>query len=276
VIEPELSRLEQQLAARKPPESLDAWDCYQRGLWNLWAFSEPGFDQAEEMFTRALAFDPSFARAYGALAYVNVQRALYDDPAVRPARLETAVRQAREAVALDDRDAFCHCALGRALCLVRRNDEATAELDLSIALNPSFAQAFFAQGFNVLWCGREIEAEALLDRATLLSPRDLHLWSFHHVRAWAHFSLAEYEAATEFARRATRQPNVTYRAFATLAASLGQLGHNSEAEAAAGELKLRKPSYTAASPRQEFFFCNDSWFVDRFVEGLRAAGLADT
>ena len=33
-IEPELSKVEQQLAARKAPDNLDAWDCYQRGLWN--------------------------------------------------------------------------------------------------------------------------------------------------------------------------------------------------------------------------------------------------
>ena len=43
-IEPELSKVEQQLAARKAPESLDAWDCYQRGLWNLWRFTTPGFE----------------------------------------------------------------------------------------------------------------------------------------------------------------------------------------------------------------------------------------
>ena len=43
-IEPELSKVEQQLAARKAPENLDAWDCYQRGLWNLWRFTTPGFD----------------------------------------------------------------------------------------------------------------------------------------------------------------------------------------------------------------------------------------
>ena len=53
-IEPELSKVEQQLAARKAPESLDAWDCYQRGLWNLWRFTTPGFDQAEDV-QRAIA-----------------------------------------------------------------------------------------------------------------------------------------------------------------------------------------------------------------------------
>ena len=76
-IEPELSKVEQQLAARKAPESLDAWDCYQRGLWNLWRFTTPGFDQAEAYFQRAIDADPNFARGHGALSYVNMQRALY-------------------------------------------------------------------------------------------------------------------------------------------------------------------------------------------------------
>ena len=53
-IEPELSKVEQQLASRKAPENLDAWDCYQRGLWNLWRFTTPGFDSAESYFQRRL------------------------------------------------------------------------------------------------------------------------------------------------------------------------------------------------------------------------------
>ncbi len=71
-IEPELSKVEQQLAARKAPESLDAWDCYQRGLWNFWRFTTPGFDSAESYFQRAIAADPNFARGHGALSYVNL------------------------------------------------------------------------------------------------------------------------------------------------------------------------------------------------------------
>jgi TolB-like protein len=272
-IEPELSRVEQRLAARKAPDNLDAWDCYQRGLWNLWAFTTPGFDQAEAFFRRAAEIDAGFARAHGALGYVNVQRALYDAPADRPARLEAALAQARTSVALDDRDAFCRCVLGRALCLVHRNSEASAELELAMEMNPSFAQAFFAQGFNLLWADRAIEAEALLDRATMLSPHDSHLWSFHHVRSWVHFSLEEYDMAAEFARRATRQPNVTYRAFATLVAALGHLGDKAAARTTTAELIARKPEYTTATARQELFFCNGDTFPTRFVSGLRSAGV---
>jgi tetratricopeptide (TPR) repeat protein len=159
--------------------------------------------------------------------------------------------------------------------VTHQNDEALAALDVSLELNPSFAQAYFAQGFNLLWYGREIEAETLLDRAIMLSPRDSHISSFHHVRSWAHFSLGEYDIAVEFARRAARQPNVTYQAFATLAASLGLLGERAQAEAVAIELRQRKPNYSTATARQELFFCNDAGFINRFVEGLRIAGISD-
>ena len=100
------------------------------------------------------------------------------NPRDRAARLETALRQGRHAVALDELDCFCHCALGRVLCLTHQNDEALATLDVSLELNPSFAQAYFAQGFNMLWHGRELEAETLLDRAIMLSPRDSHIAAF--------------------------------------------------------------------------------------------------
>jgi TolB-like protein/DNA-binding winged helix-turn-helix (wHTH) protein len=275
-IEPELSKVEQKLAARKAPSSLDAWDCYQRGLWNLWRFTTPGFDEGEAYFKRAIAADPKFARGHGALSYVNIQRAFVDDPKDRPARLETALRQARLCVALDDLDCFCQCVLGRALCLTHQNDEALAALDLSLELNPSFAQAHFAQGFNLLWYGRETEAEALLDRATTLSPRDSHLWSFHLVRSWTHFSLEEYEIAAEFARRAARQSNANYQASASLAASLGLLGDSTRAKDAAAGLLQSKPNYSTKAAREGLFFCNDSNFVDRYVKGLRAAGVPGT
>ena len=42
----------------------------------------------------------------------------------------------------------------------------------------------------------------------------------------------------------------------------------------AAELLQRKPNYNIETARQEFFFCNDAGFIDRFVEGLRVAGIA--
>jgi len=40
------------------------------------------------------------------------------------------------------------------------------------------------------------------------------------------------------------------------------------------ELLQRKSNYNIETARQEFFFCNDVGFIDRFTEGLRVAGIA--
>src|SRR5262249_3696468 len=80
-------------------------------------------------------------------------------------------------------------------------------------------------------------------------------------------------AAARFARLATLQPNVTYRAFATLTASLGALGNLAEAQRAAADLLERKPEYSGDFARQELFFCGDDDFIERFVAGLRVAGI---
>jgi hypothetical protein len=106
------------------------------------------------------------------------------------------------------------------------------------------------------------------------------------VRAWAHFALGEYELAAEHARRAARQPNATYRASATLASALGQLAADGASRAQAWQdrpemaavtarLMRQKPDYTTGFARGEFFFCNDESFVDRFVGGLRRAGIGE-
>jgi TolB-like protein/DNA-binding winged helix-turn-helix (wHTH) protein len=272
-LEPEVGSAERETAVRKAPESLAAWDCYQRGLWHLWGFTTPGFDEAEALFRRAITIEPELARAHAALSYVHLQQAFYGAPGKRPALLQTALAEGRRAVALDERDCLCHCVVGRAHTLLRHYEEGIAALEHTVELNPSFAQGYFALAFAMIWAGREEEAIALIERATELSPRDPHLWSFYQVRGLAHFSLGELKSAGFFARKATRQPNATYFPHALLAASLGCLGEKDAAKQAVSGLMEQKPTYTRDYAKQDFFYCSDSGFVDRYLDGLRKAGV---
>jgi DNA-binding winged helix-turn-helix (wHTH) protein/tetratricopeptide (TPR) repeat protein len=255
----------------KPPQNLDAWDLFQRGFWHLWGFTTPGFDKAEAMFCRAIEIEPGLARAHAGLGYVRLQKAFYAEARERPALLREAMDAAKTAVGLDGRDSFCRCVLGRAHGLHQRYEEAIAELEQTIAMNPSFAQGYFALAFTLNWCGRHDEAIALVERACELSPRDPHLWSFHNARAVAHFALDELPSAESFARQACRHPNATSWAFATHASILGHFG--GAAEAAMAELLRRKPGYTRALAREDLFFCADGAFIDRYLDGLGRAGL---
>jgi tetratricopeptide (TPR) repeat protein len=275
-IEPELARLEREAAVRRPPRHFDAWDCYQRGLWHLWGFTVPGMEEAEAMFRRALEIDPMFARAHGALGYVHLQSAVLRPPADRPALISRAMEAARTAVALDDQDCMNLCVLGRAHAFLQDYDEAIARLEQAVDLNPSFAQAWYALGFTLIFCGREEEAIACIERATDLSPRDPHIASFHAMRALAHFFLGDLDAAVALARQGARAPNAKHWSLAVQVAALGLLGREAELRRAVAELRSRHPEYCIESARADFFFCQDEARIERFLEGLRRAGVSET
>src|SRR5258706_14668370 len=61
VIEPALAEAEQQRVLRKPPERLDAWEAYQRGLWHFNKYGPEENQTAQVFFRQAIALDPNFA-----------------------------------------------------------------------------------------------------------------------------------------------------------------------------------------------------------------------
>ena len=73
---PAVSDVEQRRALRKPPERLDAWESYQRGLWHMRRCNARDNSRAQDFFNRAIDTDPSFGPAYSALAMAlnKVQR----------------------------------------------------------------------------------------------------------------------------------------------------------------------------------------------------------
>ncbi|MBR0650206.1 tetratricopeptide repeat protein [Roseomonas terrae] len=274
-IEPELARLEREAAARRPPVNLGAWDCYQRGLFHLWGFTQPGMAEAETMFRRAISLDPTFARAHGGLAYVLLQEAVVDGPGEREARIDEALRLSRSAVALDNQDCMNLCVLGRVHAFRHDYEEAIALLAEAVALNPSFAQAHYALGCTMIWSGRPREGMVHIDRAAELSPRDPHLSSFHAARALAHIDLDELAEAVDYARRATRVPNAKSWPHMMLTASLGLMERREEASRALAGLLEKAPGYTLSAARADFFFCAEQGLIDRCLDGLRHAGLDD-
>jgi adenylate cyclase len=59
VIEPALAEAEQQRVLRKPPESLDAWEAYQRGLWHFNKYAPEENQIALGFFRQAIGLDPN-------------------------------------------------------------------------------------------------------------------------------------------------------------------------------------------------------------------------
>ena len=224
VIEPELASHEQEIAHPQGAAEPRRLGLLPARLLAPVGIHHAGLRRGRGAVPRAIELEPGLARAHAACPTSTSRTPSTATRTARPALIEAAMASARTSVALDERDSLCHCVLGRAYCLQRHYDDAIAALEETVALNPSFAQGYFALAFTLVWCGREDEAIALLETAAELSPRDPHIWTFHHTRAFAHFALDEMKSAAFFARKASRHQNATYWTFATLAAALGRLG----------------------------------------------------
>jgi hypothetical protein len=112
-IEPELGNAERERARRKPPDNLDAWSCYQRGLWHLFRFTKADNEAAEQLFQRSAVLDPGFSGAFMGLAIAGYWNVLFGHVDSANEVLASAFTAVRMAVSLDDKDAMAHWALGR-------------------------------------------------------------------------------------------------------------------------------------------------------------------
>jgi adenylate cyclase len=228
---PTVERNERERAARKPPDSLDAWECYHRGLWHFSKIEPTENTRAISFFERAIELDPSFAAAHSALSYaLGVRATLFSPQSGRQTLFPRVVEHARRAIALDPTDALGRCSLSYVLLFTGRHNEAMAEADLAVSLDPNSAQAYHCQGGARAFGGRPREAVAPLETAIRLSPSDPFTPFCLHTLGRAYYYGGDYPAAVTTARHLCRSYPNFQAAYRTLIAALGQTGEKGEAQ----------------------------------------------
>jgi TolB-like protein/Tfp pilus assembly protein PilF len=270
-LQPELTRSEIERARQKPPDSLDAWDLYQRGLWHLFRSNENDNAAAIKLFVEATEADPDFINPYVGLVEGYVYEVVLGYGNRNP---QDAFAPARKAVEIDPQNASAHKALGMAYFINRDHPSAIAEFKLAIHLNPSDAHLYpylgFAQAFSGL-------AEDALDNflmAMKLSPRDPMFGWFHNGMGVSLLHLQRHEECVEWVRKALQYPNVIWAIRAYAISALAHLGRTEECRQELDDLLALQPDCTI-SLLQRSRLTTDQSYSDHFVEGLRKAGLPD-
>lgn len=272
-LEPELNTLEFQRATRKPTENFGAWDCYYVGLSHVYGFTRERNAEAERLFRRAVELDPRFALAYARLAYCRILDMVYYETPPTPELLDEILELTKRAVELDPGDAFCQLALGRAHIARREYGLGLAACQVALGLNPSMGVGHCAMGDSLAYAGRPQDAIACFEEAVRLSPNDPWRWAFYAYGALALIFLGKFERAVKWAQQAMLVPNCQYWARAHLAVALGHLGRRAEAAAVLADLKKIKPNFSLAFAREQLFYVDRSDQIERYLEGLRQAGL---
>ncbi len=272
-IEPEVGGAERTRVARRPPEVLRAWDFFHLGMKHVYMATREDNLEAQRLYRRAIELDPGLAQAHAWLSYAIVLAMFYFEADATQASLDEAVDIARKAVALDERDALTHFTCGRALLARKSYADSLAELESAIELNPNVAIVYCGLGDVLAYEGRFAEAIPYFDKAINLSPYDPQRWAFYSYRALAHLLAGEFGHAFEWAQKATRVPNCHYWPFAHRVAALGYLQWENELPGALAELRQRKPEFSRAFARERLFYIKDPQHIDRYLEGLRKAGV---
>jgi TolB-like protein len=201
----QLENAEIERAARKPTESLDAYDHYLRGMCGFHVGGREGIDNALSYFRRATTLDRDYASAYAMAAFCLYSQGLNNwlaDPAVG---VEEGISLARRAVALGKTDAVALARGGHALAQFTRDPDTGIEyLDSALALNSNFAAAWLLSGLMRVFRGEAAEAINRFEHAMRLSPFDPELFRMQTGVAMAHLIERRFDEASAWATRALR------------------------------------------------------------------------
>jgi len=249
-------------ALLKPPNSLDAWEAYHRGLWHMYKFNGADNAHAARFFRVALELDPRFSRAHSGLSFTHFQNAFLNLTSDRDREVELALDSASQSLAADERDPAAHWALGRALWL-NGNDGACIELERSIELSPNFALGYYTLGFVHSQSGDPHAAIVATDYSRQLSPFDPLQFGMLASRALSHVRLGQFAEAADFAVRAAGRPNAHTHILAIAAQCLVLADRPDEARKFVTRVRKRSPSYTSADFLAAFRFDRETERVFR-------------
>jgi adenylate cyclase len=274
-IAPKLEQVEIERAQRKPTDSLDAYDCFLRGIATFHQYVERQ-QAALRLFYRATELDPNYASAYAMAAFCYTVRKQFGwrtDPARESAE---AVRLARRAMDLAKDDAQALALSGLVLAHSGRDlDSGVALIDRALTLNPNLATAWYFRSWPKIWLGEPEAAIESIERAMRLSPLDAFRARMQNGMAHAHFFAGRYEEASSWAAMALRELPDFHDALRISAASNALAGRLKEAREATERLRQLDPDLRISKLGELQGPYRHSGDVALYENALRKSGLPE-
>jgi TolB-like protein/DNA-binding SARP family transcriptional activator len=267
----EIEAVERNRAVLRPPDSLDAWQAYHRGLWHMYRFTETENEAARRFFEMAVRLDPTFARAHAGLSFTHWQSA-FQHWGDRRHHMTNALEAAGRGVIVDEHDPAAHWAMGRALWLKGSHDEGIGELQQTVTISPNFALGHYALAFVHSQSGDPRAAIEAADHSRLLSPFDPLLFGMLGSKAMANVRLGQFDEAAAWSAKAAMQPNAHILILAIAAFSHVLAGRIEEARNYGDAIRRVQPRFCVEEYLNAFQFSADAASLFRLA--ARKIGMA--
>jgi TolB-like protein/class 3 adenylate cyclase/tetratricopeptide (TPR) repeat protein len=274
-IEPSVRSAEIDRAARKRPESLDAYDYYLRALLQHYRSTRESCDEGVRLLETALSLDPNYASA-GALAawfyFLRVLAVWTSSPQQEAARGLYLARAALD-VGLDD--PFALSLSGWVVATLGGDVEAgAAAIERAVNLSPNSAQIVDLSGYVLTLVGDQETALERFVRALRLSPADPLSYRFNTGAGIASLLMGRYDDAVAFCEEARRSHGKWGPTFRILTAGYAHLGKTAKAAEALTRYRELEHRASITHLRRQLPYRNAEQ-AERLWEGLRRAGLPE-
>jgi len=266
-----VAEVEQRRVIAKPTESLEAYDYVLRARPALQRPERADIAQARILLRRAIELDPGYAAAYAALAdtyQITTVMGWIESPADS---LRRAEEMANKALSLDDSDLRAHIVLGRIHIFHLQYEQAKAELDRAIAINPSDAHALAGRGNILMWSGDTDAAIETLEMAQRIDP-DLNVID-RNALSLAYYLKGRYDAAIEQAELNLRRTESANFSRIVLASAYAQANQSANAARVVTAIHRLDPTFDPQDFGSKFLKPAD---LERLRAGMRKAGLGAT
>ena len=222
--------------------NLDAYELYVRAKATPFPPIPERIKAAREMFEQVIDLDPDFAGGYAGLSFTLVFSAIfghYDTSEVSVKALDLA----RKAVEIDDTFGLSYIALGQALLLLGRYDEALAAVDNAVVRQPNDPDAHGYRGFILSVSGEPEMALAPIAQAIRLNPQFVSS-PYLNFRGFAKLMAADYVGViTAYEENLKRQGPVAAPAMSWVAAAHSAIGQHQKAAQLVAQVKDRFPDF---------------------------------
>jgi adenylate cyclase len=213
----QLTLEEQGYIVRKTTDNLEAYDAFLRGLEYFWRFTKETHAQAQQLLEKAIALDPQYVEAYATLGVTYREECVLGWSTDPPKSMARALTLAQQALALDNSLPIVYFVLAAIHELQQQYDQALAEAERAVALDPNNADGYAIQADALSFAGRPEEARQAILQAMRINPH--YPWWYLFNLGWAYnMTGRDAEAIAATKESISRFPNWPY-AYTLLAGS---------------------------------------------------------
>jgi len=263
-----LVQLEQRRIRTRPTDNLEAYEYVLRARPALQRPARASIVEARELLRRAIALDPNYAAAYASLAetyHIATVMGWAESPTQF---LSRAAELANKALSLNDAEVHARTIIGRIHIFYRQYEQAKAEIDRAIEINPNDADGLAGRGNILMWSGQTDAAIETLELALRIDP-ELNPFD-RSALSLAYYLKQRYQAAAEQAELNLRRTEGASFSRVILAAASAQLNRSEEAAQVTAAIRRLDPTFDPQEFGTKFLNTDD---LEHLRVGLRKAGL---